>query len=224
MPLPPEPDLELLHDRLYAVRAYRLSDTEFLLRGSVQDKKPAKVFIEGAQGSLDMHEMVVDLTIVMPQLEIIKAEVVFETHPDETCPGIAGAYQQLVGLSVARGFTHKLRELFGGPRGCQHVTALLQAMAPVAVQTLLGLMAPPVRGHEPKSQARPSEDNAHRDLGPEVVKQPAGVNRNTCHVWADDGPMADLMAQGIPVPVALPIARKLREEGIPLETWQRRFQ
>ena len=40
----------------------------------------------------------------------------------------------LVGLSIARGFTHRVRELFGGPRGCTHTTALLQAMAPIAMQ------------------------------------------------------------------------------------------
>jgi len=37
-------------------------------------------------------------------------------------------------LSIARGFTHKVRGLFGGPRGCTHTTALSQAMAPEAIQ------------------------------------------------------------------------------------------
>ena len=59
-----------------------------------------------------------------------RADVVFEAHPHTTCPAIIEHYQGLVGLSIARGFTHQVRELFGGPRGCTHTTALLLAMAP----------------------------------------------------------------------------------------------
>ena len=64
------------------------------------------------------------------------ANAALETHPHAACPRIEDHYQHLIGLSIARGFTHKVRELFGGPRGCTHTTALLQAMAPVAIQSM----------------------------------------------------------------------------------------
>jgi len=38
--------------------------------------------------------------------------------------GFVPHYESLVGLSIARGFTHKARELFGGPRGCSHILTL----------------------------------------------------------------------------------------------------
>ena len=95
--------------------------------------------------------MQIDLEVGFPSLEIVKASVRFETHPHGGCPAIIDHYGGLVGLSIARGFTHKVRELFGGPRGCTHTTALLQAMAPVAVQCFWSMDAagPTSPGSEP---------------------------------------------------------------------------
>ena len=114
--LDPDPELELLHDRRYSVRVYRKNDGELLARGHVRDVKPAGLYVEGDPDPLVLHDMVVDLTVAFPSYEITGAEVVFDTYPQPTCPGISAGYQQLVGLSVVRGFTHRLRELFGGPR------------------------------------------------------------------------------------------------------------
>src|SRR5215204_4851860 len=77
--------------------------------------------------------------IAMATLEITAAKAVLEVHPHSSCPRIEDHYGNLVGLSIARGFAHKVRELFGGPRGCTHTTALLQAMAPVAIQSIWSL-------------------------------------------------------------------------------------
>ena len=39
--LPPDPDdLEVLHDREYRVRAYRVADDQLLIRGAVRDQRP----------------------------------------------------------------------------------------------------------------------------------------------------------------------------------------
>ena len=66
---------------------------------------------------LTMHHMVVEVEIAFPSLVIEAARTVLEIHPHGQCPSIEDHYQELVGLSIARGFTHKVRELFGGPRG-----------------------------------------------------------------------------------------------------------
>ena len=80
--------------------------------------------------------MVIDLTIGFPDLVISDVAVEMQTHPHGYCPSIVEHYRKLIGLSIARGFTHKVRDLFGGPKGCAHTTALLQAMAPVAIQSI----------------------------------------------------------------------------------------
>ncbi len=139
MPAWPDPPLEPIHTRQYVVNAYRKGADEILIRGSVQDDKPGDTYVDGDPDPLTMHCMIVDLTVGFPSLQISGVEVVFETYPQAECPRITDHYRSLIGLSVARGFTHNVRELFGGPRGCAHVTALLQAMAPVAVQCRLSM-------------------------------------------------------------------------------------
>ena len=117
--LPPDPDLEILHDREYRVRAFR-KDPNLLLRGSVRDQKPPHLYIAEDPNPLTIHHMQIDLEVGFPSLEIVAAAVHFEVYPHDTCTHIIEHYDELVGLSIARGFTHKVRELFGGPRGCTH--------------------------------------------------------------------------------------------------------
>ena len=131
-----DPESQLIHERAYVVRAYRKDASTLLLRGAVRDQKPPGLYVPDDPEPLTMHHMIVDLDIAVPSLEIIGAKAVMEMHPHEHCRQIEDHYQNLVGLSIARGFTHKVRELFGGPRGCTHTTALLQAMAPVAIQSM----------------------------------------------------------------------------------------
>jgi hypothetical protein len=126
-----DPDTDLIHERAYVVRAYRKDAHTLLLRGAVRDQKPPGLYVPNDPEPLTVHHMIVDLHIEVPSLEIVQAKAVLQTHPHANCTRIEDHYENLVGLSIARGFTHKVRELFGGPRGCTHTTALLQAMAPV---------------------------------------------------------------------------------------------
>ncbi|HEX9260066.1 MAG TPA: DUF2889 domain-containing protein, partial [Acidimicrobiales bacterium] len=127
--------LTLLHDRTYRVRSYLERPGVMRLRGMVRDLKPGGLYVPEDGRPLEVHHMVLDLVVELPDLVITEATAVFETHPHRSCTQITEHYGSLVGLSIARGFTHKVRELFGGPRGCTHITALLQAMAPVAIQS-----------------------------------------------------------------------------------------
>jgi hypothetical protein len=106
---------------------------------------------------------------------------------------IADHYTSLVGLSVSRGFTHQVRELFGGPRGCSHTTALLQAMAPVAIQARVAMTR-----LDPRRDERPFDPR--RSI-------------NTCHVWAPGGELADDILAGKPLPVPLSVLRRYAELG-----------
>ena len=134
LPPPADTDLEEIHDRSYVVKSYRKDDRTIVLRGAVRDEKPAGLYIPDDPEPLPLHHMIVALTVTMPEMIITDARVEFEVYPHGGCPAITSHYEKLIGLSIARGFTHKVRELFGGPRGCTHTTALLQAMGPVAVE------------------------------------------------------------------------------------------
>jgi hypothetical protein len=195
--------LPLLHDRDYRVRAYAASPDAILVHGIIEDVKPAGLLVDGDPDPLVMHHMEVELRIGYPSLEITDVDVVFEVHPQPMCPTITEHYRSLIGLSIARGFTHKVRELFGGPRGCSHTTALLQAMGPVAVQSWFG-MARLVRPADADPGVDPLQvvRRAHRER-----------NLNTCHIWAEDSELTAMGARGEPVPLPLPVLRRYEELG-----------
>jgi hypothetical protein len=212
MPVWPDPPLDPIHSRQYIVKAYRKGATELLIRGSVQDDKPGDAYIEGDTEPLTMHYMVVDLTVDFPSLEITGAEVIFETYPQADCPRITDHYGSLIGLSVARGFTHRVRELFGGPRGCSHVTALLQAMAPVAVQCRLSMGGSDTAGMPVVFRPGP----------PSVEDRRARIEGliNTCHAWAEDGPLVATAEHGEQPPLPIPITARLMTLGLDPDVWR----
>ena len=202
-------DDQLIHERAYVVRAYRHGTDQLILRGSVRDQKPPGLYIADDDEPLTIHHMIVDLTIAIPSLEIVAAEAVLETHPHPTCKRIEDHYGNLVGLSIARGFTHKIRELFGGPRGCTHTTALLQAMAPVAIQSIWSFNM---------AQARTNGDGPLNTA--DASKRALMANVNTCHVWAEDGEHVTGLRRGEPMDVPLWITKRFDELGRDPLTWR----
>ncbi len=203
---------ELIHERAYVVRGYRKDAHTLWLRGAVRDQKPAGLYVPNDPEPLTMHHMIVDLHIAMPSLEIVWAGAALKTHPHGNCPKIEDHYQNLVGLSIARGFTHKVRELFGGPRGCTHTTALLQAMAPVAVQSIWSFRAMAAR--ETGTSARPNFST------PEEHMRGMAMNLNTCHIWAEDGDQVRSILAGEPMEVPVWIVKRYAELGLDPASWQ----
>jgi hypothetical protein len=220
--LPPAPigddgePLEVLHDREYRVQAYRKSDDVILLRGAVRDQKPPGLYIDIDPDPLTIHHMQIDLEIGFPSMEIVAARVGIEVHPNRECPTIEAHYGELVGLSIARGFTHKVRELFGGPRGCTHTTALLQAMAPVAIQCSWSMRASMAR--------RAGVDGGAAEPTPEQRRMMWQMNLNTCHVWAEDGEQVQRLTAGGEFEPPLFAQERMVQLGLKPEDWRRRMQ
>ena len=208
--LPEDASLEEVHTRRYETRVYRLSGEELLVRAAVSDTKPPGLYIEGDPDDLEIHQMQIELRVAYPRLVITSARVVFETHPHTTCPLIADAYTQLVGLSISRGFTAQVRELFGGDRGCTHTNALLQAMAPAVVQSVWSLS---VREGTTLSGSRSKLTAAERE-------QRIAGNLNTCHVWAESGGHVEKLRRGdVSEFPPLPVKDRLRALGRNEKSW-----
>lgn len=178
LPPPPAGAVPVLHDREYRVESFLLESGTLLIQGALRDQKPPGLFVPGDPEPLTMHHMQVGLEISLPDRTIIAVHTEFAAYPHSGCPSIIDHYDNLIGLSIARGFTHKVRELFGGPRGCSHTTALLQAMAPIAMQSSKSI--------EVIRAERRGEPNP-------IVERPPGQGGNweylvnTCHVWAEGG-------------------------------------
>jgi hypothetical protein len=194
--------LQPLHDRTYAVQVFRRDAQCVIVRGMVHDLKPPGMYVEDDPDPLSMHRMRVELEIDYPALVIRAATVEFDAFPQTLCPMIADDYGALVGVSITRGFTHRVRELFGGPRGCAHVTALLQAMAPAVVQSTWSM------GILNQREATASDD---QEVPVATRRQPPPAD--SCHVWAADGDLVRMVQRGETLRPMLTVRDRLVDLG-----------
>ena len=207
---PENPEFPLIHTRRYEVRAFRMADDRFLLRGVVCDEKPAGLYVTEDPDPLWLHHMIVEMEVVYPTFVIERAYAKFHQHPHLGCTDITDHYKKLEGMSIARGFNAKVKELFAGSRGCTHITALLSAMAPVAIQTGWSMRVTAM--NEGESSSNPSD--AERE---QREKQLAGT-LNTCHMWDEAGELAAQVRAGETIEIPLSVRKRLQELGRP-EVW-----
>ena len=208
---PVDTNYPLIHTRQYQVQAFRMSDERFLLRGAIVDEKPAGLYIENDPDPIWMHHMIVELQIVYPTFLIEKATAKFENHPHLGCTNITDHYKKLEGMSIARGFNAKVRELFGSSRGCTHIGALLAAMAPVAIQTGWSMRVSSVVDIDDASKSP-------EDFQEQRIKQFASTI-NTCHIWDEHGEMVSKVHRGEEIEMPLPVVRRLRDLGRDETDW-----
>ena len=208
---PVDANYPLIHTRQYQVQAFRMSDERFLLRGAIVDEKPAGLYIENDPDPIWMHHMIVELEIVYPTFLIEKASVEFKNHPHLGCTNITDHYKKLEGMSIARGFNAKVRELFGSSRGCTHIGALLAAMAPVAIQTGWSMRVSSVVDIDDASKSP-------EDFQEQRIKQFASTI-NTCHIWDEHGEMVSKVRRGEEIEMPLPVVRRLRDLGRDETDW-----
>lgn len=213
LPPPSDSSLEEIHQRRYEVKAYRKDDSTIIIRGAVRDEKPAGLYIPNDPEPLPLHHMIVALEVTMPDMIIKDAGVEFEVFPHGGCPAITAHYKSLIGLSIARGFTHKVRELFGGPRGCTHTTALLQAMAPVAIQSVWSMRSVNIR--EGISHVEPEPTTREERLAR------MRFNLNTCHIWDENGEQAQIVADGGDIGFPIWITDRYTKLGRDPMEWRR---
>ena len=205
---PENPEFPLIHTRRYEVRAFRMAADRLMLRGVVVDEKPAGLYLKGDEQPLWLHHMIVDLEIVYPTFLIEKASATFHEHPHLECTNITDHYKKLEGMSIARGFNAKVKELFAGARGCTHITALLSAMAPVAIQAGWSMRA--VASSDGQVDAQRNYENRERQLAGTI---------NTCHMWDENGALATSVSSGNYTEVPLSVKKRLKELGRGEEEW-----
>ncbi|MFT7598257.1 MAG: hypothetical protein ACI8TP_001178 [Acidimicrobiales bacterium] len=174
-----------IHKRSYDCEAFAEDENLMRVRGHLTDDKPQGLGLADGE-SLVIHEMTVDLMVKMPEFEIVGVETDMLVRPYEMCTHVLPDYQQLVGLSITRGYAKKVRELFGGPGGCSHMGALLVAMGPVAIQASWSFATL----HEDPA------DGVKGDPDPDALERRLQMNANTCHVWVEDGPQMTAVQMG----------------------------
>jgi Protein of unknown function (DUF2889) len=147
--------------------------------GSLHDKRP---WATGRAGPRDVHHMELGIVVRLADLVIVDAEATMGHFPHPECPSITDSFSELVGLSVARGFTRAVQDRFGRERGCSHLEFLARALGPVVIQSLTA------------AAARRMEEGAVEGL----AQTTNGMEwlTNTCHIWSEDGIGLQKLAAG----------------------------
>ncbi len=176
-----------------------LRDDHFVVVGTLRDVRP---WAGGDYSPRHLHTMELGLVVRRSDLTIVDAVADMQAFPHAECTDIEPHFGDLVGLSVARGYTSAVQERFGRERGCSHLEFLARALGPTVVQATTSAAAWQTEqtGEYPNSE------------------QGLSFLTNTCHVWTPDGPGAQKVALGwrpgrlgYPPPSAAEVRRRLGE-------------
>jgi hypothetical protein len=168
-----------IHTRDIKIATYAYDDNHIVVEGELNDNRIIPNFSH--TGELrppgNIHHMFVRLLIEIESIRIVQVEIEMPNIPHQECPETIPIFNKLEGMRIAPGFTSKVRNLIGGPKGCAHLSGLLMAMASAALQGLWTYRA----------------KDSRRDKDIDKIANDYLVD--TCWVWRQDGPMVDLIKE-----------------------------
>lgn len=165
-----------LHTRKMEIATYEYDRQRIIVEGFLQDDRLQLTHsLTGEKFSPGIiHHMSIRLLINCSNFVIEDVDVDLIAVPRDVCRETLQSLQPIKGLTIARGFTSKVKKLVGGIKGCTHLLELLLAMAPAAVQGFAAHQLRKPRGFD--------SDQA------ELITK---YLINTCHAWREDGPFVE---------------------------------
>ncbi|SAK96901.1 hypothetical protein AWB82_07081 [Caballeronia glebae] len=127
-----------LHTRQITLQGFKRADGLYDIEGRLRDTKSYDRASHGVivKAGEPVHEMMLRITIgvdfVIREAIAESITVPYVGH----CETITPEYRKLAGMKLAPGFMREIRNLFGGTRGCTHLTELIGAVATAAFQTM----------------------------------------------------------------------------------------
>jgi hypothetical protein len=131
---------EPLHRRAIEIRGYRREDGHYDIEAHLTDTKPHDLRLAAGvrRAGEPVHDMWLRITVDR-ELRIVDAAAAMDAMPYVgDCSAIVPAYRKLIGVAIRPGFHQRVKDLFGGVRGCTHLTELAGMLATAAFQTLAG--------------------------------------------------------------------------------------
>jgi hypothetical protein len=157
-----------VHRRTIEFEAYDEGDS-LSVTGRLRDERP---WAAETDRVVHVHDMDLAVTVRKDDLTITAAAATMARFPHSECPSITGAFEELVGLNVSRGYTRAVQERFGGTRGCTHLEQLARTVGPVVIQAMTSARA---------------RSRDWQNLDAAASARPTLFPRNTCHIWAEGG-------------------------------------
>ncbi len=165
---------EKIHTRKIDISTYAHGDKSIIVEGILQDDRLKPYYrISGEKHPPHtVHRMIIRMHIEGDELRIKEIESRLDDFPQADCPQAAVSLNQINGWRIAPGFTQRIKELLSGKNGCAHLTALLLAMAPAAVQ-----------GYWSNRAQKPQDKNISKEIMNQFLI-------DTCWVWRREGHLA----------------------------------
>jgi hypothetical protein len=187
-----------VHRRTIDIEVF-VRDEYLVVIGTLADLRP---WASGTFGPRELHRMELGVVVRRADLMITDAVADMKTFPHAECTDIEPKFSELIGLSVARGYTSAVQERFGRERGCSHLEFLARAIGPAIVQSVTSAAAQQFE----RGDSYPGGERALSFLA------------NTCHVFIEDGPGSQKIATGwrpgmfgYPAPTVAEIRRRIAE-------------
>jgi hypothetical protein len=169
---PPSAARKPLHRRAIEIEAFQRDDGLFDLEARLVDVKTYPIELIG--GPLGAGEPIHDMTLritIDAEFTVVAVQASSDAVPvPGACDTVSGAYEQMVGLNLLRGFRRAVKARVGGTRGCTHLTELSGVLPTAALQSVPHLVRP--AGTDDPSQPPFFIGQCHAyDRGGEVVRQ-----------------------------------------------------
>ena len=185
MPLSPATDRKLAHTRVVTCTGHERDDGLWDIEGRIIDTKPYSFPNRDRGGRIEageaLHDMSIRLTIDL-DMEVKAVESVIDASPYNYCKTVTDIAQNLVGLSIAPGWTARSKIAMGKNRGCTHLTELLGPVATTAIQTIAS---------EKMKRQQSKEDNPD-NTNSEDRKGRKSQFIDSCHALAADSPVVEV--------------------------------
>jgi hypothetical protein len=163
-----------VHTRNIKISTYECKKGGIVVEAELKDDRLQSYYkINGEKSSPHLvHHMIIRMHVSGPGLIIKAIEAEMPMIPREDCVKTLKSLDMVTGMSISPGFTSKIKQTLGGVKGCSHLTTIVLAMAPAAVQ---GYWAHYARNPLPKK------------LSPDIMNQ---YLIDTCWVWRKEGKLA----------------------------------
>jgi len=171
-----------LHTRKIEVSTHEYDGQRIIVEGFLKDERFQDSHMLNGETFPDgvIHHMMIRLLVNCSSLLIEDVDVDLLSVPRDECRETINCLAPVKGLTITKGFTSKVKKLVGGKKGCTHLVELLLAMAPAAIQGFAAY----------QSQKPSPPDPAHTRMIYHFLL-------NTCHVWREDGPLAESLKKMI---------------------------
>ena len=167
-----------IQSRNIDIASYECGDDHIVVCGELHDRRLVPtVTLEGKpRPPASVHHMRICMKVSIQSLTIEDIEAELPEIPHEECAEMYRTLEGIKGLTLSPGFTRKVKTQLGGRNGCIHLTTLLLAMAPAALQGFW----------------------VHNDRKPERRRVSKGLMEryliDTCRVWRHEGPLVKKIA------------------------------